>query len=218
LMIAIVIYYFIKVLTDALDDASKEMKERLVVEKELKKQAITDYLTEVHNRRHFFDLSTIEYSKAVRYHRNIALMIIDIDHFKDVNDTFGHDVGDQALVHFSKLLKSNIRETDILARFGGEEFIVLLPETRCDSATQMAERIRKVIETTPFFASDKPIPLTMSAGVAGEGITKQVDSLEELIRKADDALYDAKRSGRNKVVTNKDLCIRSGSEQAPPTP
>lgn len=206
LMIAFVIYFFTTTLNDAIDEAHHEMQERKIVEEELKKRAVTDFLTGINNRRHFFDLSTIEFSKAVRYKRKISVMIFDIDHFKNVNDTYGHEVGDKVLIHFSQLMAQNIRESDVFARFGGEEFILLMIESGCSSAMAMAERIRYVIEKTPFIDGEIIINLTVSAGVAGEDEIKEGGSLEDLIRKADVALYDAKQTGRNKVVRHSDIC------------
>lgn len=206
LMIAFVIYYFTTALQDAIDEANRETQERKVIEEELKKRAITDFLTGINNRRHFFDLSSIEYSKAVRYKRKIAVMIFDIDHFKNVNDTYGHAIGDKVLIHFSQLMVSNIRESDVFARFGGEEFILLMIESGCQSAMAMAERAREIIEQTPFTDGELSINITVSAGVAGEDEIQEGGSLEDLIRKADVALYDAKQTGRNRVVRYSDIC------------
>jgi two-component system cell cycle response regulator len=160
--------------------------------------AITDELTGLLNRRQVLKLAEIEYERVRRYRRPLSTVIIDIDHFKRINDTFGHPVGDQALVALANCCRANLRNVDILGRYGGEEFLILLPETQHHRALEAAERIRKQVEAMVLPAAKGPLKLTISAGVA----TLDLDtpgSLEELIKTADDALYGAKAAGRNRV-------------------
>ncbi len=124
--------------------------------------------------------------------------MIDIDHFKAINDRYGHDEGDRALIHVSSLLKASLRNDDIVARFGGEEFLVVLPSTIMKDAVVIAERIRRFVEAKPLSAGDEKIHLTVSLGIAGIPAI-WADSKEEFIKCADKALYEAKDKGRNRV-------------------
>lgn len=157
------------------------------------KLSITDGLTGLYNYRYFMERLEAEFTRALRYDREIALFILDIDHFKDYNDRFGHLKGDEALRKMAAILKKNIREVDALARYGGEEFAVILPETGLDEAVIFAERIRKSVAEE----WKKMGGMTASIGVAV--INQDVRTAEDLIHKADGALYEAKRKGRNRV-------------------
>jgi diguanylate cyclase (GGDEF)-like protein len=179
---------------------SEEIAERKNAENELKHLASIDYLTGLFNRRHFFELASQEFVKSIRYHRPLSVVIFDIDIFKQVNDTHGHLVGDQALAHIGKLILEIKREADIPARYGGEEFIILLPETDCASAQIFAERLRQWVEDSPAPCSSNSIHLTISVGVSGKDRGENTESLDHLISQADEALYKAKRAGRNRVI------------------
>jgi diguanylate cyclase (GGDEF)-like protein len=158
--------------------------------------ASTDDLTGLHNRRSFKEFFDLALSAARRHGHPLSLISIDLDHFKVVNDTFGHSVGDQVLQAFATLMMGMVRTEDIAVRWGGEEFIVLLPHSNAEAAAALAERIRAAFEQSIF--SDKPLAVTASFGVAQLQEDEQGDSL---IRRSDDALYRAKREGRNRVVT-----------------
>jgi len=158
--------------------------------------ARTDDLTGLHNRRSFNELFSLALSAARRHGHPLSLIVIDLDHFKDVNDTYGHSVGDLVLKKFAELLKSMVRDEDVVARWGGEEFIILLSHTASDAAAALAERIRYGFEHDPCSAT--PFAVTASFGVAQLQDGEQEDAL---IRRADSALYRAKREGRNRVVT-----------------
>ena len=172
--------------------AHNKLKRR---EEEIRALSLTDQLTGIANRRKLDDAITAEYARALRYGVEFALVIADIDHFKRVNDEFGHDVGDAAIRAFAQVIQGQIRRTDLAARFGGEEFVVLMPESDAECALQCAERIRIQFgqETIPPIAR----PVTASFGVT---TLKPDDTLISLFKRADNALYRAKDSGRNRVV------------------
>jgi diguanylate cyclase (GGDEF)-like protein/PAS domain S-box-containing protein len=159
--------------------------------------SITDPLTEINNRRHFFEVARFEFERTQRYKRNLSVMIMDIDHFKNINDTHGHAVGDLALCEIVARIKNSVRTVDIVARYGGEEFVVLMPETGLNEAYQIAERVRRSVADYPIENHDAIISATISLGVAEIG--KNTKSLDELIKNADEALYKAKANGRNRV-------------------
>src|SRR5262249_21173922 len=157
-------------------------------------------LTQLLNRRALTERITAEMERALRYDSSLALLMIDLDHFKRVNDTYGHLVGDDVLRDVASLLTQTIRTTDMVARYGGEEFLVLLPETEDVGAESFAERIRVAVEAHPFGArSDQPaLKLTASIGVATFPAAR-IESVEDLFARADAALYRAKADGRNRV-------------------
>ncbi|WP_115718532.1 sensor domain-containing diguanylate cyclase [Gallaecimonas mangrovi] len=155
-----------------------------------------DPLTNLLNRRAFTELGNHLLVSASRKARPLSLLLLDIDYFKSVNDRFGHQVGDQALVHIAKLLTANVRENDLVVRWGGEELALLLPGTTSEQAIQLAESLRRVIEQSPLQAGDNTVRLTASFGIAS--ITDS-DKLESLFRIADERLYNAKAKGRNRV-------------------
>ncbi|WP_396223414.1 diguanylate cyclase [Gemmatimonas sp.] len=166
----------------------------------LEQLAQTDPLTQLLNRRALTERITAEMERALRYDSTMALLMIDLDHFKRVNDTYGHLVGDDVLRDVAQLLSDTIRSADIVARYGGEEFLVLLPETDDAGAEAFADRLRCAIETHPF-ASDslaEPLRLTASIGVAVYPAAR-IESVEDLFARADAALYRAKADGRNRV-------------------
>jgi diguanylate cyclase (GGDEF)-like protein len=159
--------------------------------------SITDSLTELYNRRHFFEIAALEFERTHRYNRALSVVMIDIDHFKSINDTHGHTVGDLALCEIVTRIKSSVRTVDIVARYGGEEFVVLMPETGLEEARQVAERIRQIVANRPIEHKDAIIFATLSLGVAE--MDKNTKDLDELIKYADRALYKAKTRGRNCV-------------------
>ncbi len=163
----------------------------------LDKMARFDELTEISNRRHFHDQAQTVIDRRNRSLEPISLLFIDIDYFKQINDRYGHDIGDQTLKWSADILKSEIRRYDILARYGGEEFLILLPNTDSTEALQIAERISVLIRNSTMVFEEKKISITVSIGVSSknEGLV----NLDELIKDADNALYTAKDSGRNRV-------------------
>lgn len=165
---------------------------------ELERQAHTDFLTELNNRRHFIDLALSELSRALRYHKALSLLMFDIDHFKAVNDNFGHKTGDRVLQQLAKTIRQTLREIDIVGRLGGEEFAVMLPETSSAEAWDTAERLRLAIAGTKMQTdTGDPLYVTVSIGVAT--LTHAARDIETLLKTADEALYFAKNNGRNQV-------------------
>jgi two-component system cell cycle response regulator len=162
--------------------------------------AITDQLTGLHNRRYMTRHLDTLLASASKSGKPIAFLIFDIDHFKQVNDTYGHDIGDEVLRQFAERLASNVRGIDLACRYGGEEFVVVMPDTDIDFAYGIAERLRKSVETTPFEISRAPnkLAVTISIGIAGSKYAG--DSAAQLLHRADQALYRAKNAGRNRVV------------------
>jgi diguanylate cyclase (GGDEF)-like protein len=165
---------------------------------QLQHLAITDPLTGVFNRRHFFALAQGELERARRYSRPLSAIMLDIDHFKQVNDLFGHAIGDQTLQLIAKHCRIQLRDSDILCRYGGEEFAVLLPDTDINQARVVAERLRQEIANLTLCANDKPFSITVSIGVAA--YTSECYDVEVLFRWADQALYSAKAAGRNQLI------------------
>lgn len=160
--------------------------------------ANTDELTGLYNRRGFEEFLQWEFRKGERYHRMASILLLDLDHFKKVNDTYGHLAGDNVLVAVAQKCKSELRKSDILSRYGGEEFIALLPDTNRENALKVAEKMRQAIESTSISTSEGTIYLTISIGVASFGDKDELP-IDEVIKYADDSLYSAKRSGRNMV-------------------
>ena len=167
----------------------------------LEKLATMDGLTSLFNRRHFETLARIEWGRFQRYGRPLSLLVIDVDKFKAINDRFGHDVGDLVLKTIADDCSSMRRETDIVARLGGEEFVLLLPETNEAAAQLVAERLRKSIEEhSRAFPGEQQLQISVSIGVAGA--TLSMPSFEALLKRADEVLYEAKRNGRNQVIAS----------------
>ena len=163
------------------------------LEDELKEHASTDSLTKAYNRLKFDEIIESEINRSKRYDQMLSLIAFDIDHFKTVNDNYGHLFGDYVLKTIVNLTKDNIRGVDYLARWGGEEFMIILPETGMERAEALAQRIKEEIENYKF---KKTVKVTVSFGVAQ---FKKDDSENTLIKRADDALYKAKNKGRNRV-------------------
>jgi two-component system cell cycle response regulator len=164
--------------------------------------AITDQLTGLHNRRYMSRHLDTLLSSAKGTGRPLAFVIMDIDFFKQVNDTYGHDIGDEVLKEFAKRVSANVRGIDLACRYGGEEFVVVMPDTDQAFAYNIAERLRQSIETTPVKISRDPgaLNITISIGIAN--VDKGVETADQLLHRADQALYRAKRTGRNKVVAD----------------
>lgn len=162
--------------------------------------AIRDELTSLYNRRHFQSVLNIEWKRAVRFKRGLAVLMVDVDHFKSFNDKYGHLHGDYVLKRIAELLAANLREVDTVARFGGEEFIALLPDTDIAGAQNVAEKLRSIIDSERFStAKNKEThKITISVGISV--YPDDARNLEDLIDHADIALYDAKDSGRNQVI------------------
>ncbi|MFQ5329505.1 MAG: diguanylate cyclase [Thermodesulfobacteriota bacterium] len=173
--------------------------EELTAEKErLKKLSVTDQLTGLYNHDFFYNRLSDEFNRAVRYKVPLSLIMIDLDNFKMINDTYGHPTGDTALREVAGLLKKAVRKTDVVARYGGEEFAVILPHTSLNGAQEEAERIREMV-VSHSYASLKEIVISISAGVAAYP-NDSVANAGDLVNLADNGLYEAKRSGKNRVV------------------
>ncbi|MGG7518054.1 PleD family two-component system response regulator [Allorhizobium undicola] len=162
--------------------------------------AVTDGLTGLNNRRYLDGHLKVLFDRAVARHRALSLCLADVDRFKQVNDTYGHDAGDDVLREVANRIRSSIRGADLACRYGGEEFVVVMPDTDVGTARQVAERLREVIERKPFILRDgTQLTITASFGLATLG--PDAVAPEHLLRQADRALYQAKNSGRNRVVT-----------------
>jgi diguanylate cyclase (GGDEF)-like protein len=159
-----------------------------------------DSLTGIANRRHFMETCEKLLELCRRYGYPVSVIMLDIDHFKHINDNYGHPAGDRALRHISEMLKNSLRKSDFLGRYGGEEFAVILPQTSPSDALQVAEKIRHKVERSPIQISTEVIlNLTLSAGVSGTDAATEGMILDDFLKGADDALYHAKRSGRNRI-------------------
>lgn len=161
--------------------------------------ATTDELTGLSNRRLFEQLLALEHQRTIRYKTPLSIALVDVDNFKDVNDTYGHQMGDEVLRNLGTLIHSAIRTTDLAARYGGEEICILLPHTPLAGAMELAERLRILVEQATHILGDHTISKTISIGVACSLSGEETSA--ELLKRADEALYAAKRSGRNRVVS-----------------
>lgn len=168
----------------------------------VKTMAIYDTLTGLYNRRYLEERLMAETQKAFYGGASLSLVMVDIDHFKKVNDTFGHTTGDLVLKEIASLLKNSTRKKDTVARYGGEEFVLILPEAGLEVTVAIAERIRRQVEQTPFEVGQTQLNLTVSLGISSFP-SHHARSKEDLIQMADQALYDAKRGGRNRVCVYK---------------
>lgn len=195
----------IKELTRLNAELEKKVEERTLELREtnqkLQELAVTDDLTKLHNRRSFENQFEIEFQRSKRFRQSLALIIFDLDKFKRINDTYGHSYGDKALCKFTEIFKDNVRAVDFVYRYGGEEFILLLPMTNLKIARKIAERIRAAIENCQLEVPPKikaEIKLTVSAGCVSYPETR-AETKEELFEKADHALYETKKAGGNRV-------------------
>ena len=164
----------------------------------LHRMTTLDGLTQIYNKRYFVDALDREIARARRHRRSLSLMMLDVDHFKTINDTHGHLAGDRVLGCVALAIKSNVRREDILARYGGDEFGLILSEIDHDRALVLGQRICQLIARTPLRQEEKDITVTLSIGVAA--LEPAIHSADELTRIADERLYRAKRAGRNRVV------------------
>ena len=180
----------IKRLQDQLEEKNRELEEL----------SISDGLTGLYNHRHMHELLQEEYERSGRTEEPLSVIMFDLDKFKDVNDTYGHQAGDRVLVELADILRESAREIDRLGRYGGEEFMAILPESDAEAARTFAERVRTNVENQQFdIQSDRPLRMTISAGVATYP-DDDADGPRRLVHYADQALYSAKNSGRNQVV------------------
>lgn len=174
-------------------------QERVRMMEKLQRLAITDGLTKLHNSRSFYSQLEVEVDRFNRYKHPLSLLLLDIDHFKNYNDSYGHLEGDKVLVKISQMIKSCLRKMDTAYRYGGEEFTVILPETSCEEALLVAERIRNVIQAEKFTPQpQKELSITISIGVTQYAPEEQ---LSTFIQRADKAMYISKQNGRNQVTT-----------------
>lgn len=182
---------------DCVLSGTRDITEQKLLEARLRELATTDELTGALNRRRLFEVGEQLREHAVRYSRPFALAMLDLDKFKNINDTWGHAVGDQALRLVCDVIRKELRSTDSLGRYGGEELVVLFSETTLEEAQLATERIRSAIGRATLWHDEKRVPLSISGGVVS---WRDGELLEELVKRADDALYQAKAGGRNKVV------------------
>ncbi len=184
---------------DRLDHETRSLQEKV---RSLEEMAYVDGLTWLFNRRYFDLALAAEIARADRQQVPLALLIVDVDHFKHINDTYGHDAGDRVLCQVSEIIRQSARRSDIVARFGGEEFTLILPGTARDAALQVAERLRHLIEETTLYLGDdrneaQAVRMTVSGGLAALGPNR---TAQDLIKEADRALYRAKETGRNRIM------------------
>ncbi len=198
---------------ESLKAANNELHATLTREKQL---ARTDALTGINNRGYLFELAEREFHVAMRYRPPLSIIMFDIDNFKQINDTFGHLMGDQVLQRITKTVCAEIRSADLVGRYGGDEFVILLPQTSAQEALSLAERIHTSVAAMPVENDKGPMVLTVSIGIAQTihnaipnpphdtvlelGRAMQFDTLEDLFLRADQALYAAKQAGRNRTV------------------
>lgn len=190
----------LKVLNTLLQQLLLHVKKELLMTQNQDLQTV-DSLTGLYNERHFYELSEREFDRAKRYNLPLSILFIDIDHFKDVNDTYGFETGDLVLQELSRIIIENMRTTDFVSRYSGERFVVVLPETHYKNAEMMANRLRRYIENYSFYIANSSvfIKVTASVGVASY-LDHKPTSVAQFIEFADTALYFAKRNGRNQVV------------------
>jgi diguanylate cyclase (GGDEF)-like protein len=175
-------------------------KERTRMERKLSNLATTDPLTGSLNRRHFWHTAGIEIDRHRRYFRELAMLVMNIDHLKRINDAFGHRAGDTILRELAQSCKKNLRKSDIVGRIGGEEFAILLVETTAEAAIEVADRLRRKLAAEPFVIDgDIPINITVSIGLTHG--RREDEGVGDLIKRADGAVVEAKRGGRNRVET-----------------
>jgi diguanylate cyclase (GGDEF)-like protein/PAS domain S-box-containing protein len=180
----------------------KDMTETYTLLKRIEELARTDELTGLYNRRHFMELASWHFPIAVRHGKKLSLAMMDLDHFKNVNDTYGHAAGDEVLKSFVKTVTAEIRIGDIFSRFGGEEFVILFVETGLSEALIVCERLRKAVEGTVFCERDQAPGFHVTVSIGCARLREGCKDILELIQQADKALYHAKGSGRNKVCAD----------------
>ncbi len=167
---------------------------------EIKEMAMTDQLTGLHNRLYFYDAGVKIFEGAMRANNLVSIAMIDIDDFKSINDTYGHEVGDKALIHVANTIQRSLRRSDVFVRFGGEEFVILLPNTPLQQALKVTRKVCSLVRKTPLVLDDgKELFLTVSIGV-----TSQIDTIDKMLERADHYMYAAKRSGKDRVYTQEE--------------
>lgn len=169
------------------------IRQDITYQKMVEELSIKDRLTSLCNRLKLESVFEEEIKRAKRYAISFSVIMADIDHFKSINDTYGHDVGDETLVDFARVLKNNVRETDVVGRWGGEEFLILLPQTQGEDAYEIAQKLRQKVQEHPFH--------TIRGCTASFGVSTFVseDTMQSITKRADNALYESKKSGRNRV-------------------
>ncbi len=189
----------------------QNVTENVILEKKLRNLNLRDSLTGIYNRRHLDERLYEEFSRHQRYDRTMSIIMIDVDNFKNVNDTHGHQFGDHVLQEIANIAKKVTRGVDVLSRYGGEEFCCILPETDRIGAISVAERLRIEVEKQNMGSDENPVHVTVSQGIAET--KKGIRAAEELLKVADDALYEAKNAGRNRVIAiNKETYITNHAE------
>jgi len=181
-----------------------EMERSLrLANEENRRLSIIDALTGVYNRRYLMEQLSKELERSARYNHSLSLMLCDVDHFKRINDNYGHQCGDETLIKFSQALRGCLRETDWIARYGGEEFVIVLPETNLNSGAQVAERCRAALAKQPIVVGGHSLPVTASFGVTGWLATVPINAdINKVIALADTGVYASKEGGRNRVTVN----------------
>ncbi|NET01957.1 MAG: diguanylate cyclase [Sphaerospermopsis sp. SIO1G1] len=174
------------------------LEEQIALVQELERLANTDALTGIWNRRYLFMIATQEMNRSQRYNFAFSILLIDIDNFKKVNDTYGHSIGDEVIIFMTKIVQENLRLPDCFGRFGGEEFVILLPETDEDEAYIVAERIRTNIQNQYLQIADYKISITISIGISSYCLGDK--NIDIILKRADHSLYQAKNQGRNRVI------------------
>ncbi|KOS61354.1 GGDEF domain-containing protein [Lysinibacillus agricola] len=183
-------------LCSSFNEMSAKVRKDTILLKEL---SITCQLTKLYNRRYLIEQGELVFQKCLEEQNHCSCIAIDIDFFKKVNDTYGHLTGDEVLKHVANIITNSVRRIDIITRYGGEEFVILSPNTTLESAVKIAERVRQHVEENPYNADNLEINVTVSIGIAGFGHSKNISTFYELLDSADQALYIAKKSGRNQL-------------------
>jgi diguanylate cyclase (GGDEF)-like protein len=173
-----------------------DITEQKCLQKKIEKLAITDELTGIYNRRGLFELGLHDFNRARRTNMLLSIIYIDIDHFKDINDQYGHSKSDMILRELVNRVKANLRDMDTFSRVGGDEFIILLPEANLQQAQEIANRLKAVVSNLPFQIGPLPIPVSLCMGVTQ---IDQLDTFSNLIDRADSLMYKAKQNGRNRI-------------------
>ena len=176
-----------------MEKEANELKDTI---EQQRQQTMKDNLTGLSNRSAYVEYVEKELARTRRHELNLSLVVCDIDHFKSINDTFGHLSGDKVLKLVAGCIEKNVRVSDFVARYGGEEFVIMMPETSLQDATKAADKVRKAIDECAFHFKAKPVSITASFGVAQ---IREDDSIDTLFERADKALYKAKQGGRNQV-------------------
>lgn len=185
---------------DLLSNLESTVRDLTVTNAELEQLLVVDEKTGLYNFREFQRRLKDEWQRAERYATPLSLVMLDLDHFKRINDSLGHQAGDRVLREFATLVAGGARANDVAVRYGGEEFAVILPHTDAAMAARVAERIRTAVREFVFLEEEQPVQVTVSAGVATYPSTPDLDSVDALLRAADLALYEAKERGRDRVV------------------